>query len=82
MAKKRAPREAPPPGKYCRSRTGNSAARIRLTSKRTKDGAKLYQLMYLTGVADDEIGGSGRWTLRQLTDAGVRFMQRRPRVTS
>ncbi len=71
--KPRAPREAPPPGRYGRSRTGTP---FEITGGRKRDhlGRKLYRLRYM----DPDIRGSQEWTLDELINSGVRFLQRRP----
>jgi len=68
---KRKSREAPPPGKYARSR-GGTAAEIVRTSRLSPDGRWLYRLWY------GEVLGSREWTLAELEALGLRWMTRRP----
>ena len=70
----RAPREAPPPGKFGRTRSGSPFRPI-LQRERSPRGEKLYRLFWL----DYEVKGTGTFTMEQLSEAGVRWLKRAPR---
>jgi len=69
--RKRKKPEAAAPGKYLRSSSGVPARLIK-TSFRDDNDLWIYRLDY------GDVSGNGRWTLPQLTAAGVKFLKRRP----
>lgn len=68
----RAPREAPPPGKFLRSCSGQ-VAQVIDTRKRNDRQEKLYRLWY------GDVTGSHLWTKDDLLDHAVRWYQRKPK---
>jgi hypothetical protein len=65
-------RESPPPSRWGRSKGGIPFYLVH-TTKRDAQGRKLYRLKYAQGIL-------GRhWTFQELEEAGVRWLQRRPK---
>jgi len=74
---KRAPREAPPPSRFGRSKSGSPFV-LRRLSYRNATGAKLYRLGYLISPELPPLYGNQTWTLAQLEAAGVIWIDYNP----
>lgn len=69
----RAPREAPPPSIWGKTRSGSYFRVVKL-SKRNARGEKLYRLWWI----EHKVKGTKEWTLAELVECGVRWLKRRP----
>ena len=70
----RAPREAPPPSRWGRSRPSGTYFEVTGGRKRNAAGRKLYRLRYF----DPEIRGTQEWTLEELLASCPRWLQNKP----
>jgi len=75
--KKRAPREAPPPTKWGKSR-GGVYFEIRGGRKRNAKGEKLYRLFYYAQKGYCEVRGNQLWTLAELKADGITWLAGKP----
>lgn len=72
------PREAPPPSRWGKSRTGTAKFVVRKVGFRNKHGAKLYRLGYLMAEGRPPLFSQQLWTLAQLNASGVVWLKEPP----
>jgi len=66
------PREAPPPSRWGKSKNGVYFYLVHTNKRCQPSGEKLYRCRYGHGTV------GCYWTLKDLEDAGVRWLKRRP----
>lgn len=75
------PREAPPPSKWGRSRTGTALFVVRKVGYRNHRGQKLYRLGYKVSDERGPLFSQQLWTLDELTKSGVVWLKESPFTT-
>ena len=72
------PREAPPPSRWGRNKSGSARFVVRKVGFRDIKGRKLYRLGFLTSQGRPPLFSQELWTLERLQAAGVIWLDRSP----